>query len=146
MTNLFKNLTIILNLVLITACSSDDSQDSNSSVDPLIGTWQYVTQFENDVQYTANDCSPSTIVFTQSGNRTDAYYDTNNTGDCVVVDTVNMTWQQLNDGTYQFTQNGYSFSETVLFSENNNTLTLEDTDEDGNGNVITYSFIYTRTE
>lgn len=115
-----------------------------NQTDPLIGNWEYSTQFENDTQTTVNDCNPSTIEFTQAGNRTDLYYGTDNSENCIVVDTVNITWERLTDGTYQFTQNGFSFSDVVTFENDNNTLTMEDSDTDGNGNVVVYRFVYTR--
>jgi hypothetical protein len=126
------------------SCSSNDDENNENSADPIIGNWEYSTQFENDTQITVTDCSPSTIEFTELGNRTDLYYGNDNSGDCVIVDTVNMTWQKLSDGTYEFTQNGFSFSEIVTFENGNNTLTLESSDSDGNGNVVTYKFIYNR--
>jgi len=144
MKNLLKNLTLILSLILITSCSSDDSENTENQTDPLIGNWEYSAQFENDTETTVNDCSPSTIEFTETGNRTDLYYGTDSSGNCVVVDTVNMTWERLSNGTYEFTQNGFTFSDVVTFENNNNTLTLEDSDTDGNGNVIVYRFVYTR--
>ncbi|WP_298239534.1 hypothetical protein [uncultured Algibacter sp.] len=144
MKNLLTNLTLILSLIILTSCSSDDSGNTENQTDPLIGTWEYSTQFENDTQITVNDCSPSTIEFTQAGNRTDLYYGTDNSGNCVVVDTVNMTWEKLSDGTYEFTQNGFTFSDVVTFENDKNTVTFEDSDTDGNGNVVVYRFVYTR--
>jgi hypothetical protein len=129
---------------VLISCGSDDDGNSKNLIDPLIGNWEYSTQFEDDTQTTVNDCSPSTIVFTQIGNRTDLYYGTDNSGNCIVVDTVNMTWEKLSDGTYQFTQNGFSFSDVVTFENDDNTLTLEDSDTDGNGNVVVYRFVYSR--
>ena len=145
MKNSLTNLTFILLLIMLNSCGSDDDVNSENTIDPLIGKWEYATQFENDSQTTVNDCRPSTIEFTQAGNRTDLYYATDNSGNCVVVDTINMTWERLSDGTYEFTQNGFTFSDLVTFDNNNNTLTLEDSDTDGNGNVIIYRFVYTRT-
>jgi hypothetical protein len=144
MKNLLSNLTLILSLILLTSCNSDDDENTKNTTDPLIGNWEYSTQFENDTQTTVNDCSPSTIEFTQAGNRTDLYYGTDNSGNCVVVDTVNMTWALLSNGTYQFTQNGFSFSDVVTFEDDDDTLTLEDSDADGSGNVVVYRFVYTR--
>jgi hypothetical protein len=146
MKNVFANLTLILSLIVFISCGSNDDGNTENQTDPLIGKWEYFTQFEDDTQTTVNDCSPSTIEFTQAGNRTDLYYGTDNSGNCAVVDTVNMTWERLSDGIYQFTQNGFSFSDTVTFknNNNNNTLTLEDSDTDGNGNVVVYRFVYTR--
>ncbi|MDO9261664.1 MAG: hypothetical protein Q7U08_06965 [Flavobacteriaceae bacterium] len=140
MKNLLKNLTLILSVSLIISCSGDDE----NTVDPIIGIWKYSTQFENSTQTTVNDCSPSTIEFTSAGNRTNLYYGKNNSGNCVVVDNVNMTWKKLSANSYQFTQNGFPFTETVIFENGNNTLTLEDSDTNGNGNIVVYRFVYTR--
>jgi hypothetical protein len=145
MRKLFTSLTLILPLIVLISCNSDDDGNSENPNDPLIGNWEYLTQFEDDMQITVNDCSPSTIEFTQTGNRTDLYYGTDNFGNCIVVDTVNMTWEKLSNGTYEFTQNGFSFSDVVTFENDNNTLTLENSDTDGNGNVVVYQFIYSRT-
>ena len=140
MQHLLNNFTLIFFIILLTSCSSDGKGD----IDPIIGNWEYSTQFENDNQITANDCSPATVEFTESMNRTDLYYGEDETDNCVVVDVVNMTWEKLNSGTYQFTQNGYSFSNIVTFGNNNNTLTIESSDSDGSGNIVIYKFVYTR--
>lgn len=144
MKNLFTNLTLILSIFLISSCSNDNNESIENQTDPIVGNWEYSTQFENDIQITANHCNPSTIEFTQTGNRTDLYYGTDNSGNCVVVDTLNMTWERLSDGTYKFTQNGFTFSDDVTFENNDNTLTLENSDLDGNENVVVYRFVYTR--
>ena len=96
------------------------------------------------MQTTQNDCKPSTIEFTSNGNRNDLYYDENISGNCVVVDNVNSTWTKINSNSYQFNQNGDIYTETVTFENNNNKLTLESSDTDGNGNIIIYKFIYNR--
>jgi hypothetical protein len=137
-----KYYIVLLASFALISCSSDND-DNTSTQDPIIGAWYYIAQFENDADTTVNDCEPSVLEFTANGNRTDIYF-SDNSGDCVVVDTVNMTWERLSDGTYEFTQNGFTFSETVIFENDNTTLNLESSDTDGNGNVVTYRFVYNK--
>ena len=144
-----KYLTLILSIIVLTSCSNNDDGSTENSIDPLIGSWKYSTQFENDIQITVNDCKPSTIEITLDGYRTDLYYGIDGSGNCVVVDTVNMTWGTFSDGiysdeTYAFSLNSFAFVNTAIFENENNTLTLESSDTDGNGNVIIYRFVYTR--
>lgn len=140
MNTLLKNSTLILSILLIISCS----EDNENSIDPIIGNWEYSTQFLNGIQTTTNDCKPATIEFTESGNRTDLYYQQNNSGECLIVDTVNMTWKYLNNNSYQFTQNGFDFTETIIFENENNKLTLESSDSDGNGGINVHRFVYSR--
>ncbi len=143
----FKLVILILSTIFITSCGSDDdTTNPNTDVDLIIGKWIYQTQFENGVPITDNDCEPSTIEFGANGDRLDLYYGTNNSGDCIVVDTVNGDWVKLSNGQYQFNFDGdnFDYMDTVIFENANNRLILEDTDTDGNGNTIVYRFEYNR--
>ena len=133
---------LITLLILVLSCSKDDGNSSNT--DPIIGKWEYLTQFENAIQQTQNDCQPSTIEFNSNGNRNDKYYGLNLANECVLVDNVILTWLKINHNTYQFTQNGANYSENVIFENGNNKLILESSDTDGDGNTIIYKFVYNR--
>lgn len=137
-----KTATLLLILVLgfLSSCDKSDSE----SQDLIVGKWEYATQYENNIQSTQNDCKPSTIEFKSNGNRNDLYYDSNLSGNCVVVDNVNSTWEKINSNTYQFNHNGDIYSETVTFENGNNKLILQSSDTDGSGNIIIYKFIYNR--
>ena len=135
-------INLVTILLLVISCTKND--DNASNVDAIIGKWEYVTQFENGIQFTKNDCQPSTIEFTSNGNRNDKYYDQNPTNECVLVDNVNLTWTKINNNTYQFNQNGGVYTENVTFENGNNKLILESSDTDGNGNSILYKFVYNR--
>lgn len=139
-----KNLKKIATILLLILTSCNDEENNDNSLDQLIGTWEYSTMFENEKQITAKDCKPSTIEFTTNGNRTDIYYNRNNSGECVIVETINMTWMKLKDNSYQFTHNGFDYTDSVIFENENNTLILEDSDTDGYGDLIVYKFIYNR--
>ncbi|WCO00712.1 hypothetical protein [Psychroserpens ponticola] len=143
MYNSLKKISLLFSILIIASCNTVDNDGNNDIDDPIIGMWEYSTQFLNDVETTVNDCQLSTIEFTTSGNRTDLYYD-DYSGDCIVVDTVNMTWEYLENDSYQFTQNGFSFTETVIFENENNTLNLISSDSNGNGGVNNHQFVYTR--
>lgn len=142
MNKIFRGLNLIVLLTFINSCDNNDS----GTDDLIVGKWEYSTQYENSLQVTQNDCKPSTIEFKKSGTRNDLYYDENVSGNCVVVDNVNLTWTRINSNTYQFNQNGDIYTETVIFENNNNKLTLESSDIDGSGNVIIYKFIYNRID
>ena len=137
-----KTATLLLIIVLgfLSSCDKSDSE----SQDLIVGKWEYATQYENNIQSTQNDCKPSTIEFKSNGNRNDLYYDSNLSGNCVVVDNVNSTWEKINSNTYQFNHNGDIYSETVTFENGNNKLILQSSDTDGSGNIIIYKFIYNR--
>ncbi len=137
-----KIATVLLIIVLIFIFSCDKS-DSEVQ-DPIVGKWEYSTQYENDIQSTQNDCKPSTIEFQSNGNRNDLYYDSYLSGNCVVVDNVNSTWEKTNTNTYQFNYNGDIYSETVTFENGNNKIILQSSDTDGSGNIVIYKFIYNR--
>lgn len=137
-----KKVILFVSGLFIMSCNAVDD-DTNNQTNSIIGLWEYSTQFLNDVETTANDCQLSTIEFTSSGNRTDLYYD-DNSGDCIVVDTVNMTWEYLENDTYQFTQNGFTFTETITFENGNNTINLISSDSDGNGGINNHRFVYVR--
>lgn len=145
MSYLKRTYLMLCTLLLLVACNNSDDNNDNSMADPIIGLWEYSTQFLNGVETTVNDCQLSTIEFTSSGNRTDLYYD-DTSGDCIVVDTVVMTWEFVENNTYQFTQNGFSFTETVTFENNTNTLNLVSSDSNGNGGINEHRFVYTRVE
>ena len=142
MKKIILKIKLLTLLTLVISCTKSD--DSSSNVDSIIGKWEYSTQFENDIQFTQNDCKPSTIVFTSNGNRTDKYYDQNLANECVLVDNVNLTWTKINDKIYQFNQNGDIYTGNVKFENENNKLILESSDDDGIGNVIIYKFVYNR--
>lgn len=137
-----KTATLLLIIVLgfLSSCDKSDSE----SQDLIVGKWEYATQYENNIQSTQNDCKPSTIEFKSNGNRNDLYYDSNLSGNCVVVDNVNSTWEKINSNTYQFNHNGDIYSETMTFENGNNKLILQSSDTDGSGNIIIYKFIYNR--
>lgn len=138
-----KKIATLLLIIVLGFLSSCDKSDSESQ-DLIVGKWKYATQYENNIQSTQNDCKPSTIEFKSNGNRNDLYYDSNLSGNCVVVDNVNSTWEKINSNTYQFNHNGDIYSETVSFENGNNKLILQSSDTDGSGNIIIYKFIYNR--
>jgi hypothetical protein len=138
-----KKITTILLIIVLIFIFSCDKSDSEAQ-DPIVGKWEYSTQYENDIQSTQNDCKPSTIEFQSNGNRNDLYYDSNLSGNCVVVDNVNSTWEKTNTNTYQFNHNGDIYTETVTFENGNNKLILQSSDTDGSGNIVIYKFIYNR--
>lgn len=142
MKKILLKINLLALLTLVFSCTKSD--DNSSNVDSIIGKWEYSTQFENDIQFTQNDCQPSTIQFTSNGNRTDKYYDQNLANECVLVDNVNLTWSKINVNTYQFNQNGDIYTENVTFENGNNKLILENSDDDGNGNIVIYKFVYNR--
>jgi hypothetical protein len=141
-----SGILILTTLFLISCGSDDDSNNPDASADLIIGKWIYQAQSENGVTIPHNDCEPSTTEFSANGDVFSLYYGTNNNGDCVVVDTVNGDWEKLPSGQYQFNFDGdnFNYMDTVIFENNNNRLILEDTDTDGNGNVIVYRFEYNR--
>ena len=141
MKKLLKKITVILVLILI-SCNNDENNENKK--EQLIGNWEYVTMYENDKQITARDCKPSTIEITPDGNRTDIYYNRNNYGECIVVETIHMTWKKLNNNLYEFTHKGLQYNDTVKFENDNNTLILVDSDTDGYGDLVYYKFVYNR--
>lgn len=143
MSNTLKKFIFLFLGFLIVSCNAVDDDNNTDQTDPIIGFWEYSTQFFNDVQSTATDCQVSTLEFTASGNRTNLYYD-DNSGNCILVDTVNMTWEFVENDTYEFIQDGFAFTETVTFENGNNTVTFESSDSNGTGGIDVFRFVYNR--
>ena len=139
-----KKRLLKINLLLLILFTISCSKSEDYNMDIIVGKWEYATQFENNIEFTRNDCQPSTVEFTGNGNRTDNYFDLNANNECVLVDDVNLTWTKINDNTYQFNQNGSLYTNTVTFENGNNRLILESSDDDGDGNTIIFKFVYNR--
>ena len=132
---------LIIVLIFIFSCEKSDSE----AQDPIVGKWEYSTQYENDIQITYNNCKHSTLEFKSNGTRNYLSYATNLSGDCIVLDNINSTWEKTDTNTYKFkNNNGNSYSEIVTFENGNNKLILQNFYFDENGNYSSYKFIYNR--
>ena len=139
-----KKISTLILLTLfsfIYSCDKDETQNA----DLIVGKWEYSTQYENDIQITYNNCKRSTFEFKRNGTRNYLSYATNLSGDCIVLDNINSTWEKTDTNTYKFKNNsGNSYSETVTFENGNNKLILQNFYFDENGNYSSYKFIYNR--
>ena len=132
---------LIIVLIFIFSCEKSDSE----AQDPIVGKWEYSTQYENDIQITYNNCKRSTLEFRSNGTRNYLSYATNISGDCIVLDNIISTWEKTDTNTYKFkNNNGNSYSETVTFENGNKRLILQNFYFDENGNYSNYKFIYNR--
>ena len=120
-----KKLLLFWALILLSACSNDDSHDK------ILGSWR----FSSDTN--SHPCSESSGYDFKSDNTAVSIknYRNANTGRCSEFKS-NFKWQKVNETTYTFInasriENIYN----VTFSSNNKTMQF--TSERENGSVIT---------
>ena len=112
-----RKLIILFSLLTVTftSCNSDDD---GGSQDPLIGSWRYLTSFEDGVEVPLDDCeSQDTVNVSSNGTISSTRYDDFGSG-CEVDFTVSGTWSNLGDGTYSITIDGVTFIEVITFEGN----------------------------
>lgn len=130
---------LILTIVLLVACSSDDSSNSNSYETDIIGTWELLSLTANGIDLLQGEECSSTFTFTATTIVSTDYFD-NDDGNGCVLDYIS------DPGTYSITGDmltGTVDDETVTFEIiqlNATTLKLEATITEGGQ---TFTFIQT---
>ena len=122
----------VLVIALLFSCSSDDSGSSSNS-DKIIGTWKQVSESLNGVDQPLSDCElmdktrfKADYIFTE-----DDY--SLQEGDCVLqpaITTYVTKWSKVSNSEYDLknyvngVQADYVVHFTVVFSDNDNTMTM----------------------
>lgn len=137
-----KLFLLFVSLSLLTACSSDDD---NSEVDPILGTW-LIVEVNNPPgsDFTLSDCNKnSTMTFNEDGTATSVFH-AQVEGNCMAGNPTASTWNNQSGiytitipipeleglgfdtltGTIQFTSNTFIFTPavspttTIVFEKN----------------------------
>ncbi len=150
-------LASLVALGTLFSCSSDD--DSSSSQDPIIGTWKFVAEYENDDLVESDVCGmEDTFIFQANGLMTSQlYWDAEIEGECSHVRTTQSEWKN-EGGAYYLKYVSITDVETgvtteedneefelldITFSDDNNQFEVVYEDED-NGVTTTYKDVYQR--
>lgn len=128
---------------VVAADGTNGSKSNEISVqDPIIGTWQKTAEVEDGVEIELSECElQSTMTFSSNGNSSYKSYDQFE-GECF-FDSSSAEWYNNGNNEYGFllTEEGEVNEGLFSFSNNNNTLSFEDTFE----GVVT-EYIYARVE
>lgn len=122
----FASLVMMLGIV---SCGNDD--DNNSS-NEIVGTWNFQGYMVGDVSVDADECEEqSTLIFSNDGTvEVTTYTEDFDSEECVIDDETSGTWEHTEGNTYEFTDEEGSYPAEVVFSNNNNTLTISIEEEE----------------
>ena len=132
-------LLLLAAAFIFTGCKSDDSE---TSVDPLIGVWTWHQQFIGGVEQPLDDCDKmDTVTINANGTLNEAYY-FNVDGSCEVSEVDSAIWKNLGSNRYQIiyaegTQEEEIIEQTINFD--GNTFSIEEVDDQ-----ISYKIVYIR--
>lgn len=132
----------VLAVTILFSCSSDNDGNSVSG-DPIVGEWKFMSGTENGVPQVLTECDLlEKSIFKSNGEFVAEDYDLVD-GVCTLQElnepglTVTMEWEKVADNSYEITffANGVAtptkIAFTSVFSDNNNTVTITATEEDG---------------
>jgi len=106
-----KKLFLML-LVLVVSCTS------NSSQDPLVGTWRYHKSYVNNIEQLLETCEEETLmaISTNGAFITTTYKAVNK--ECEVESMMPGTWQNLGKGSYATAMTKDTIVAAITFEEN----------------------------
>ena len=113
-----KHLVLTIAIFNLLACSSDNEKN----LDIAVGSWYLFSENNKEVSTCENK---NTLVFNENGTFSETYYSVHTNNDCISDDGIEGNWSNKGDGSYGFTS--YKTDEvvvTIIFSDNNNTLTF----------------------
>ncbi|WP_400070845.1 lipocalin family protein [Zobellia russellii] len=127
-----------ITLGLFSSCSDDDS--SESPEDALIGSWQLVSESENDDPFELDNCDlEETVIFKSDGIFEYIDYDPaeDNENECVVDDNDNFSgkWEIIEAGKLFTAEDGFD-GETADYTISGDQLTISTVDQDENGTYV----------
>lgn len=137
-----KKLVLLFGVfgLLLSSCSNDD--DNSSSQDLLIGSWKLHKIYENDVEVALDPCEKEgTIVVSANGAYSATTFEENLNGGCEPTDVENGTWENVGNGNYTLTFEGFSSTEQLFFEDNTFYFLYSDT---FNGETTEYKDVYIR--
>ena len=129
-----KKIALVLSLAFLAfSCSSDDDGGSSSG---LVGTWKTVSESENGIPFTLDECELSnTITFTSDMVVSTDIYD-NGGDECFIDEPLEESYSANGD---TITVDGETVS--YLISESLLTITFTSTDDD---ETVTYVDVYSK--
>ena len=133
-------LYLLLIALFISSCSSNS--ESESSNDPIIGSWK-LKSISSDGREESDECTrKTTIKFLENGTSDAIYYDYEGVNDCRAYP-VSGIWKNVGNSNYEFTSQYENPTYKIIFTNNNNVFTYSDT-EQHNGSYYITTLIYER--
>jgi len=137
-----KKLTkifLLLTIGFLVSCSNDDSSNSNSNNEKILGTWELISFKVNDFEFIDNNDCYDTLTFTETTLVSNEYWDYDDGNGCVLDYTSDPGTYSINGNTLIGTIEGETVTFLIL-ELNATTLKLEATiTEEGE----TFTFIQT---
>lgn len=135
-----KFIFVFLVFAGLASCSNDDDSNETPGTDRIVGKWKIQQFLLDGEQIPLTDCEKqSTIEFMTNGTaRTIDFFDDPDTNQCV-SETYTEQWVNRGNNVYRFTEGGFSYDVTIIFSNNNNSFTITAEDE-----FETYTATYIR--
>lgn len=139
---------ILIGLLIVFSCSSDDN--SNSETPTLVGTWQPINEINycstgSQETYTLNNCEQNgRFKFNSNGTFTDIYYELGNNDECNSY-TENGTWE-INNSSLMLNSSNFT---TFELTENTLKIGRElivPGEPCNDGHLIKYEINYIRVE
>lgn len=137
-----KDLRFILMFLVfagLASCSSDDDGNGPAETDRIVGKWKIQQLLVDGEVVPIPDCEgQSTVEFMANGNvRSTDFYEDLDTQACV-SEVHNEQWENRGNNVYRFMDGTDSYNLNIIFSNNNNTMTVTDPDD------ASYSVTYIR--
>ena len=131
-----KTILLFIAILGIISCSENDSNLETTVSDPIIGTWQLQSAFEDGVDFATECNKKSTAKFSEGGTLTLEIFKSQPANNCIdscFVDNEIGTWQN-NDGIYKIKSDGDDCDwddadVSIILSEDFNTLNFIDPDD-----------------
>ncbi len=116
--------SIVVLLVSMMSCENDDDAYVN---DPIVGTWDLIAVFENNVEIPLEFCEDlEVLVFRNNGVFEDIFFVEDFDFNCVEDEIFVGTWEYVGGGDYLFDNGNFGTIQNVIFN-GNNTFSIFDT-------------------
>lgn len=139
-----KIISILIVAVLFISTVSCENDDDTNFSDPIVGTWELIAIFENNVEIPLEFCEDlEVLVFRSNGVFEDEFFVEDFDFNCVTDEVFVGTWEYEGGGDYIFELDGDVVIENIIFNNNNNTFSMIDTFT-FNGFTFTEEYIYSR--
>ena len=126
------------------SCNNDDD---STSLDPIIGTWKLTSETENGLEKITDYDKNSTINFSEDGILTTNLFSEDQNGECEedggFTEEDVVTWVNVGDSFYTI-DDGDTDTLEFVFSNNDDTFTLTDTDIEDDGETSVIVSVYTK--
>lgn len=133
-------LYLLLIALFISSCSSNS--ESDSSIDPIIGSWKLKSISSDGIEESDECTRKTTIKFLENGTSDAINYDYEGVNDCRAYP-VSGIWENVGDSNYEFTSQYENSTYKIIFTNNNNVFTYSDTEE-YNGSFYITTIVFER--